>query len=91
MTADSKLWLFKVASGVLIFCAWLVLATFVTTTSCIALFHLVLKNEQVKSAVAHSDISRVMVAIGIGVVWAILQLFLAFLLPIRILKIWQRR
>jgi hypothetical protein len=91
MTTDSKVWLFKIASGIVLFCVWLVLVTFITTISCIALFHLVMQNEQVNSAIEHSEIWRTAIVMSIGVAWMVLQVVLVFLLPIRILKKRQRR
>ena len=91
MTQDTKHLVAQLAFRFGLFCAWLVLVTFVTTISCIALFRLVLQDEQVKSLVAHSEIWRSVIVYSTGVLWMVLQVYLAFLLPARILRRWQRR
>jgi len=45
-----------------------------------------LQIEQVRSSVAHSEIWRNVIVYSIGIIWIVLQMFFAFLLPIMIFK-----
>lgn len=86
MTQDSKHLVVQLVFRLGLYCAWLAFVTFLTTISCIALFHGMLQIEQVRSSVAHSEIWRNVIVYSIGIIWIVLQMFFAFLLPIMIFK-----
>jgi len=86
MTLDTRHILAKFTLWFGLFCVWLTLVTFLTTISCIALSHWLLQFEQVRALVEHRSFLRVVLVSGIGVIWVLMQVYLGFLLPIRILK-----
>jgi hypothetical protein len=86
MTAESKVSLLKTAFSLALLFAWIALGTFVVWIISIALLHLMLHSDLVRSGVEHSAVLRVMLATGDAMVWAVLWILLVFYLPAKILK-----
>ncbi len=86
MIQNSKRPLAQVAFRFALFCAWFAFVTVLTTTGCMVLFQWLLQNRQVTALIQGDSIWRPVFVYGIVVIWMVLQVNLAFLLPIRILK-----
>jgi len=69
-----------------LYCVWLVFITFLTTSGCLVLFDLLLHNDQVRASVQNGQLWRSAIVYGIALIWMVLQVCLAFLLPFNILK-----
>jgi hypothetical protein len=78
MTRESKQLIAQVALRLALFCIWLAFVTFVTTTSCIFYILPLVK----KPPFADSKTLQTVGVYGVTAVWVVLQILLAFLLPV---------
>jgi len=86
MTPDTKHILAKFAFWFGLYCVWFTFVTFLTTISCIALSHWLLQFEQVRAWVEHRSYLRMVLVVGIGVIWVLMQVYLGVFLPIKVAK-----